>query len=151
MKKLRLGGALIAVLAMMAALSGCATGNAEADGAGDGGSTGTSGTGNGKSLTIGYINWDEDVATTLMWKKILEAKGYSVKTTQISDAGPVYVGLAKGDIDLYLDAWLPATHKTYWDKYGDDLTKITKWYDSAPLTIAVPEYMKIDSLADLKG
>lgn len=104
-----------------------------------------------KSIRIGYINWDEDVATTLMWKKILEAKGYSVKTTQISDAGPVYVGLAKGDIDLYLDAWLPATHKTYWDKYGDDLTKITKWYDSAPLTIAVPKYMKIDSLADLKG
>lgn len=104
-----------------------------------------------KSIRIGYINWDEDVATTLMWKKILEGKGYSVKTTQISDAGPVYVGLAKGDIDLYLDAWLPATHKTYWDKYGDNLTKIVKWYDSAPLTIAVPKYMKIDSLEDLKA
>jgi len=103
-----------------------------------------------KTITIGYINWDEDVATTYMWQKVLEAKGYTVKVTQISDAGPVYIGLDKGDIDLFLDSWLPATHKTYWDKYGDNLTKITKWYDSAPLTIAVPKYMKIDSLAQLK-
>lgn len=103
-----------------------------------------------KSIKIGYINWDEDVATTHLWKKILEAKGYSVKMTQVSDAGPVYVGLSKGDVDLYLDSWLPATHKTYWEKYGDKLTKITKWYDSAPLTIAVPKYMKIDSLEQLK-
>lgn len=103
-----------------------------------------------KSIKIGYINWDEDVATTHLWKKILEAKGYSVKMTQVSDAGPVYVGLDKGDIDLYLDSWLPATHKTYWAKYGKDLTKIVKWYDSAPLTIAVPKYMKIDSLEQLK-
>jgi len=104
-----------------------------------------------KSIKIGYINWDEDVATTHLWKKILEAKGYSVKITLVSDAGPLYVGLSKGDVDLYLDGWLPATHAAYWKKYGDNLTKIVKWYDSAPLTIAVPKYMKIDSLEDLKG
>ncbi|GGB19661.1 hypothetical protein GCM10011492_06910 [Flexivirga endophytica] len=103
-----------------------------------------------KSINIGYINWDEDVATTHLWKKILEGKGYTVKMTQVSDAGPVYVGLSKGDVDLYLDSWLPSTHATYWKKYGDDLTKIVKWYDSAPLTIAVPKYMKISSLEDLK-
>lgn len=104
-----------------------------------------------KSIKIGYINWDEDVATTHLWKKILEAKGYKVTMTQVSDAGPVYIGLDKGDVDLYLDSWLPATHKTYWAKYGDNLTKIKKWYDSAPLTIAVPKYMKIDSLDQLKA
>lgn len=104
-----------------------------------------------KSIKIGYINWDEDVATTHLWKKILEDKGYTVQMTQVSDAGPVYVGLDKGDVDLYLDSWLPQTHKVYWDKYGKDLTKITRWYDSAPLTIAVPKYMNIDSLEQLKG
>jgi glycine betaine/proline transport system substrate-binding protein len=104
-----------------------------------------------KSITIGYINWDEDVATTNLWKAILEAKGYSVKIQQVSDAGPIYVGLDKGDVDLFLDGWLPATHASYWKKYGDNLTKITKWYDSAPLTIAVPKYMKITSLDQLKG
>lgn len=104
-----------------------------------------------KNITIGYINWDEDVATTHMWQQILEAKGYTVKIQQISDAGPVYVGLDKGDIDLFLDGWLPATHKTYWAKYGKDLTDITTWYDKAPLTIAVPKYMDITSLDQLKG
>ena len=38
MKKLRLGGALVAVLALMATLSGCATGNAE-NGSTDSGSS----------------------------------------------------------------------------------------------------------------
>jgi glycine betaine/proline transport system substrate-binding protein len=155
MKKLRLGGALIAVLAMMAALAGCATGNAEADGSsGNGGSgdtTGTSGTSNGKSLTIGYINWDEDVAVTHLWQQVLEDKGYDVTIKQISDAGPTFVGLAKGDLDLFFDAWLPATHKTYWDKYGKQLTDISTWYDSAPLTIAVPKYVDITSMSQLKS
>ncbi len=104
-----------------------------------------------KSITIGYINWDEAVATTHLWERILSDKGYDVKIQQIADAGPTYVGLAKGNIDLYLDSWLPSTHETYWKKYGKDLTDLGTWYDSAPLTIAVPDYMDIDSLDDLKG
>ncbi|HET7358431.1 MAG TPA: glycine betaine ABC transporter substrate-binding protein [Nocardioidaceae bacterium] len=154
MKKLRLGGALVAVLALMAALSGCASGNAEANGSSDSGSaagTSDTGSGNGKSLTIGYINWDEDVAVTHLWKQVLEDQGYDVTIKQIADAGPTFIGLSKGDIDLFFDAWLPNTHKTYWQKYGDQLTDISTWYDSAPLTIAVPDYVDVKSMADLKS
>ena len=151
MKKLRLGGALVAVLALMATLSGCATGNAENGSTDSGSSSGSSDSGNGKSLTIGYINWDEDVAVTHLWQKVLEDKGYDVTTKQIADAGPTFIGLSKGDIDLFFDAWLPNTHKTYWDKYGKQLTDIHTWYDSAPLTIAVPDYVDVKSMADLKS
>ena len=156
MKKLRLGGILVAVLALLAALAGCASGNAEAGGSGDGanatgGNGGTGGSANGKQLTIGYINWDEDVAVTHLWQKVLQDKGYDVTIKQIADAGPTFIGLSKGDLDLFFDAWLPNTHKTYWDKYGDQLTDIQTWYDSAPLTIAVPDYVDVKSMADLKA
>ncbi|HET9501676.1 MAG TPA: glycine betaine ABC transporter substrate-binding protein [Marmoricola sp.] len=144
MKKTKLGAALVCVLAMVATMAGCATGNSE-EGGGDGGSA------DGKQLTIGYINWDEDVAVTHLWKKVLEDKGYDVEMKQIADAGPTFVGLDRGDIDLFFDAWLPATHETYWEKYGEDLTDIHTWYDEAPLTIAVPDYMDVKSLADLKS
>lgn len=137
MKPIKVGGVLIVLLAMLAALSACGSGS--------------SSTSDAKSLTIGYINWDEDVATTHLWKRILEDKGYDVEIKQVADAGPTFVGLAGGDLDLFLDAWLPATHKTYWDKYGDQLTDISTWYKSAPLTIAVPDYVDVKSMADLKS
>lgn len=143
MRSLRLGSAVLAVVALLAALAGCATGNSEQ------GNTG--GSAGGDQLTIGYINWDEDIAVTHLWQKVLQDKGYDVQIQQVSDAGPTFVGLDKGDLDLFFDAWLPATHKTYWDKYGKDLTDISTWYDSAPLTIAVPKYVDINSMAQLKA
>lgn len=145
MTRTRMGAALLAVLALLATATGCASGNSEED-------SGTSADGGGgKQLTIGYINWDEDIAVTHLWQKVLQDKGYNVNIQQVSDAGPTFVGLDKGDLDLFFDAWLPSTHKTYWDKYGKDLTDVTTWYDSAPLTIAVPKYVDIDSMAELKA
>ncbi|HET8561983.1 MAG TPA: glycine betaine ABC transporter substrate-binding protein [Marmoricola sp.] len=143
MRSLRLGSAVLAVVALLATVAGCATGNSES---GDSG-----GSASGKQLTIGYINWDEDVAVTHLWQKVLQDKGYDVQIQQVSDAGPTFVGLDKGDLNLFFDAWLPATHKTYWDKYGKDLSDLATWYDSAPLTIAVPKYVDINSMAQLKS
>jgi glycine betaine/proline transport system substrate-binding protein len=145
MQRLKLGAAVLAALAL--GVAGCASGNSETAGSSGGG-----GAGGGKQITIGYINWDEDVAVTHLWQRVLEDKGYDVKIQQISDAGPAYVGLAKGDVDLFLDGWLPATHATYWKQYGSQLTDISTWYDSAPLTIAVPNYVTdVKSLADLNA
>lgn len=145
MTRTKLAAALVAVLAMLATAAGCASGNSEQN------TSSGEDAGGGKQLTIGYINWDEDVAVTHLWKQVLEDKGYDVKIQQVSDAGPTFIGLDKGDLDLFFDAWLPATHKTYWEKYGDDLTDISTWYDSAPLTIAVPNYVDIHSMAELKS
>ncbi|WP_409182603.1 glycine betaine ABC transporter substrate-binding protein [Amycolatopsis sp. VS8301801F10] len=103
-----------------------------------------------KSVTIGYINWDEDVALTNLYQAVLEEKGYQVKT-QMLDVGPIYAGLAKGDVDLFLDSWLPATHKQYWDQYQNQVEDLGVWYDNATLNLAVPDYVSdVNSIADLK-
>src|SRR5699024_11104806 len=60
-----------------------------------------------------------------------------------------YQGVADGDVDLFFDSWLPATHADYWKQFKDDVVDINVWYDKAPLTIAVPSYMDIDSIEDL--
>jgi glycine betaine/proline transport system substrate-binding protein len=107
--------------------------------------------GHGKSVTIGYIPWDEGIATTFLWQEILKERGYQPKVEQL-DPGPLFTGLAKGDVDFQTDAWLPVTHKNYWDKYGKQLTDLGPWYKKTSLELAVPTYVKgIDSLADLKG
>ncbi|MEU9226622.1 ABC transporter permease/substrate binding protein [Streptomyces massasporeus] len=107
--------------------------------------------GQGKKITIGYIPWDEGVASTFLWKEVLEQRGYEVEAKQF-DAGPLYTSLAQGDIDFQTDAWLPTTHAQYWKKYGKQLDDLGAWYDKTSLELTVPAYMKgIDSLADLKG
>ncbi|GAA3575567.1 hypothetical protein GCM10022222_70240 [Amycolatopsis ultiminotia] len=120
--------------------------------AGCGGRENQSGSGqDAKTITIGYIGWDEDIALTNLYQTVLEEKGYKV-TPKLLDAGPIYAGLAKGDVDLFLDSWLPATHKQYWDQYHNQLEDLGIWYDKATLNLAVPNYVKdVNSIADLKA
>ncbi|WP_046726715.1 ABC transporter permease/substrate binding protein [Streptomyces humi] len=106
--------------------------------------------GKGKEIKIGYIPWDEGIASTFLWKEILEERGYKVTTTQYA-AGPLYTGLATGQLDFETDSWLPTTHAEYWKKYGKQLDDLGKWYGPTSLELTVPSYVKdVNSLADLK-
>jgi glycine betaine/proline transport system substrate-binding protein len=109
------------------------------------------GGGHGKKISIGYIPWDEGIASTFLWKELLERRGYEVETRQL-EAGALYTGLAGGQLDFQTDAWLPVTHAQYWEKYRNKLEDLGSWYGPTSLELAVPSYMKdVKSLADLKG
>ncbi|MYR28659.1 MULTISPECIES: ABC transporter permease/substrate binding protein [unclassified Streptomyces] len=107
--------------------------------------------GKGKTVSVGYIPWDEGVASTFLWKEILEQRGFKVDAKQY-EAGSLYTGMANGQVDFQTDSWLPTTHAQYWKKYGDKLEDMGAWYGPTSLEIAVPSYVKgVKSTADLKG
>ncbi|MGI5374130.1 ABC transporter permease/substrate binding protein [Streptomyces sp. CA-251387] len=107
--------------------------------------------GKGKEIKIGYIPWDEGIASTYLWKELLERRGFKVATTQYA-AGPLYTGVATGQLDFQTDAWLPTTHAEYWKKYGRQLDDLGSWYGPTSLELTVPSYMKdVNSLEDLKS
>ncbi|MET8131094.1 ABC transporter permease/substrate binding protein [Streptomyces sp. NPDC005251] len=136
----------VVVLALVAGGMGILGGTGSASTAPDGENVGQ-----GKKVTIGYIPWDEGVASTFLWQEILERRGFQVETKQF-DAGPLYTSLAQGDVDFETDSWLPTTHAQYWKKYGKQLDDLGSWYGPTSLELSVPAYMKgIDSLDDLKG
>ncbi|MFD7476638.1 ABC transporter permease/substrate binding protein [Streptomyces sp. NPDC059837] len=136
----------VVVLALVAGGMGVFGGSSTSSTAADGENVGQ-----GKKITIGYIPWDEGVASTFLWKEILEERGFQVDAKQF-DAGPLYTSLAQGDIDFQTDSWLPTTHEQYWKKYGSRLDDLGSWYGPTSLELSVPSYMKgVDSLADLKG
>ncbi|MCO6010161.1 ABC transporter permease/substrate binding protein [Actinoallomurus purpureus] len=114
------------------------------------GVVGSGGGSKGKPITIGYIPWDEDIAVTQLWKAQLEKKGYQVTLKQV-DAGPLFAGLGQGDIDLFFDAWLPATHADYYNRYKNKITDIGTWYQNASMQLAVLKDDPASSVADLKG
>ncbi|MEU2157455.1 ABC transporter permease/substrate binding protein [Streptomyces sp. NPDC019396] len=120
-----------------------------------GGSTATASgaadVGKGKKISLGYIPWDEGIASTFLWKEVLEQRGFEVDARQL-EAGALYTGLAGGQIDFQTDSWLPVTHAQYWDKYRDRLEDMGSWYGPTSLELSVPAYMKdVDSLDDLGG
>ncbi|MFF9015541.1 ABC transporter permease/substrate binding protein [Streptomyces sp. NPDC014870] len=107
--------------------------------------------GHGKKINLGYIPWDEGIASTFLWKELLERRGYEVDAKQL-EAGALYTGLAGGQIDFQTDSWLPVTHAQYWEKYQNKLEDLGSWFGPTSLELSVPSYMKdVDSLDDLKG
>lgn len=137
--KLRITALASAALLSMSALAAC--GSDASDKGGD----------DDKSVTIGMAaGWDEDIAVSHLWKHVLEDKGYEVELKEL-DVAPVFIGVAKGDLDLFFDTWLPVTHEDYWKQYKDKVVDLGSWYDEATLNIAVPEYMDVETIGDLKG
>ncbi|WP_037570977.1 ABC transporter permease/substrate binding protein [Phaeacidiphilus oryzae] len=105
--------------------------------------------GKGQSVNIGYINWDEDVATTALWAEALKERGFQPHTQQM-DVGAVFTSIATGSNDFMTDGWLPTTHASYWKQYKSKLTDLGTWYPKTSLEIAVPSYVKdVHSLSDL--
>ncbi|MFB7256702.1 ABC transporter permease/substrate binding protein [Streptomyces nojiriensis] len=115
------------------------------------GPAGAANIGKGRTLSVGYIPWDEGIASTFLWKELLERRGFKVDARQL-EAGALYTGLAGGQLDFQTDAWLPVTHAQYWEKYGNRLEDLGSWYGPTSLELSVPSYVKdVRSLADLKG
>ncbi len=105
------------------------------------------------TINIGWTAWSSTEATTNLAKQILEEKmGYKVKMT-LADIGIMYQGLADGQIDLMLMAWLPETHKDYYDKMCTKVNNLGPFYLNARLGWVVPDYIpesELSSIEDLK-
>ncbi len=102
------------------------------------------------TITIGQINWPENIAVTNLWKAILEDKGYEVKLKLI-EMGPQMAALAEGDLDVAPEIWLPVQDKSYYEEYKDEVNFFEdSWYDNGKVGLAVPTYMEdINSIKDL--
>src|SRR5699024_5111906 len=117
----------------------------------DGGDTQQEGNGEaqGGPVTIGVFNgWDEGIAVSELWKYVLDQQGYDV-SLEYADPAPAFSGVASGDYDFLMDAWLPTTHEDYVAEYGDQMEDLGSWNDEAALTIAVNEDAPITSLDEL--
>ncbi|HEX5843130.1 MAG TPA: glycine betaine ABC transporter substrate-binding protein [Pseudomonas sp.] len=102
------------------------------------------------SLTIGYVNgWDDSVAATHVAGEILRSKlGYTVELKPVEPA-IMWQGVARGDLDATLSAWLPATHGEYFEKLKDKVTVLGTNYAGAKIGLIVPDYVAAKTIADL--
>jgi glycine betaine/proline transport system substrate-binding protein len=120
---------------------------AVAVGCGAGGGGASSG---GGSLTLGNIGWDENIALSNLSKGLLEEElDYDSVELQTLDVGPLFQGVGSGDLDAFQDVWMP-NHQQYIDPVQEDVELLEPWYEGVTAYgIAVPDYMDVESLADL--
>ena len=148
MNKRHLTAALALGAAASLTLAGCAGGSDDNGGDTDaGGSTETCDT-----VTLGFLpSWTDGLSTAYLLENQLGAMGINVEMQTLTEAGPLYTGLAQGDVDIYPSAWPEVTHASYMEEYGDSIEDLGAYYEGAVLTIAVPDYVDVQSIEDLQG
>ncbi|WP_338748448.1 glycine betaine ABC transporter substrate-binding protein [Janibacter alittae] len=137
--------ALAATAASTLALTLAACGDSDSGDSGSGGEGEAKGT-----ITLGFIpSWTDGLSTAYLLEDQLTKAGYEVEMQTLTEAGPLYTALSKGDVDMYPSAWPEVTHASYMEEYGDKIEDVGAYYDNAKLTFAVPEYSEMQSIADL--
>jgi len=102
-----------------------------------------------KSITLAYVAWDSEIASTNVVKEVLQSKlGYQVEMLQV-DAGPMWAGVADGSADAMVAAWLPSLHTSYLEQYQDSVEDLGPNLDGTKSGFTVPAYMDINTIEDL--
>jgi glycine betaine/proline transport system substrate-binding protein len=115
---------------------------------------GASSSSGGKTLTLGSIGWTENVAVSTLTQVVMQDElGYDqVQIKGPLELGPLFQGVASGDLQAFQDVWLP-NNEDYLNnpQIKNDVELLKPWYESqTAYGIAVPDYMSnVQSLSDL--
>lgn len=103
-----------------------------------------------QTITFGVTPWTSTVPPTKVASLILEDMGYEVEEID-ADVSSIYVGLSRGEINVYMDSWMPV-HEVHLEKYEGKVEDLAVSYDSARSGLVVPTYMAdFNSVEDLVG
>ena len=129
MKKLK----YLMIIALAAFMASCGSGKKEAS----------------KEVTLAVVDgWAEGVAMTEVTKNILEENGYTVNIKKAA-VDLIFASMANGDVDAFMDTWLPVTHKDKVAKFGEKIESLGTNYDNAKIGLVVPTYVTINSIDEM--
>lgn len=156
MKRSALLLAIVMVTAI--ALAGCGAANNNSGSAGESQNAGNSQNTSenqdavkeeNKEITLAYVAWDSEIASTHVVKHVLENKlGYEVEMLQV-DAGPMWLGISDGSADAMVAAWLPSTHESYYEENKGKFEDLGPNLDGTKVGLVVPTYWDIESVEQL--
>lgn len=104
-----------------------------------------------KEITIAYVDgWASGVAITHVTQQFFKSKGYDVELKKAA-VDMVFASLANGDTDVFMDAWLPVTHKDKVAKFKGKIESLGVSYNNARIGLVVPKYVDINSIEELNA
>jgi glycine betaine/proline transport system substrate-binding protein len=105
----------------------------------------------GSDLTLGYLEWDENVAVSSLTKVLLQEElGYESVELKLADGvKPVYEMVGSGEADAFQDTWMP-NQKEELGSVEEDVELLDPWLEGRTETsIATPSYMNVSSIPEL--
>lgn len=108
------------------------------------------GTQGGKKVTLAYVNWESEIASTHVVKHVLQSQGFTVEMKQV-EAGPMWQGVASGSADAHVAAWLPTTHKPQMEASKGKVENLGPNLEGTQLGLVVPDYVTIQSIDELSS
>lgn len=103
----------------------------------------------GVEVKLASTPWDSERASSSVVAEVMKQKGFDVTVTPV-DVAVVFQSVATGDADATLAAWLPMTHKDFYEKYKDQIDDLGENLEGTIIGLTVPSYMDIDSIEDLE-
>lgn len=103
----------------------------------------------GTSIELVLLPWEDATFTANVAKNILEEQGFDVTLTPV-DPAIMFEAVATGSADASMAVWMPSTHDPLYNEYEDSFEDLGPNLEGAKVGLAVPAYMDIDSLEDLK-
>jgi glycine betaine/proline transport system substrate-binding protein len=102
------------------------------------------------TIKIGYVEgWDDSVATSNVAAEVIQKRlGYPVQLVPVA-AGIMWQGVARGDLDATLSAWLPVTQGAYWDQFKTKVQDLGTNFPDARIGLIVPADVPEKSITDL--
>lgn len=107
------------------------------------------GTVDGEELSLVYVPWDSEIASTHVVGLVLEEIGFDVELTPLEN-DIMWQAIANGDGDAMVAAWLPGTHATQYESHAGKYVDLGPNLEGAKIGLVVPTYVDIDSIADIK-
>lgn len=101
-----------------------------------------------EKVTLGYVNWESEVASTNVMAEVLKEQGFDVDLQELNNTA-LWQSVANGAVDASLSAWLPTTHGDLYDKYKDQLEDLGPNLTGVKTGLVVPAYMDVTTIEDL--
>lgn len=104
-----------------------------------------------KTIKLAYVQgWPSSALTTKLAARVIENNlGYDVALQNMT-AGPMFQAVSSGNLDGTLSLWLPKTHAAYYKKLWPKMVNLGPNLVGTRLGLAVPKYVDVNSIKDLK-
>ncbi|APZ44336.1 glycine betaine ABC transporter substrate-binding protein [Acidihalobacter ferrooxydans] len=103
------------------------------------------------TIKLGYVqSWPSSDITTHLAAAVIKQRLGNPVDLVASGAGPMWEAVASDHTDAMLTAWLPTTHKVYYEKLWQKVVPMGPNVTGTRLGIAVPKYVPVNTIAGLK-
>lgn len=104
-----------------------------------------------QTIRLSYVqSWPSSNITTHIAGAVIEQKLGDKVDMIATSAGPMWQAVASGHADAMVTAWLPTTHRKYYNKLWQQVMNLGPNLLGTKLGLAVPKYVPVNTIGGLE-